>query len=488
MSAGTTLAAVKPKPSLRSRLLWQLLPALLLSWVVGSMISIYTSSYFMQQAYDRSILDDAQLLAAHTKLLNGKLVLDAREEDLQSILFDPSETIYYAIESRDGRVIAGTPGLLTRSLSGVGSMGRKSELPDTIYTDLHWAQKKMKAVVLTRKDPEPYQVVVAVTTGARDALLSQLTVASLAPRTLLMLALLLWFRWVIRRELRPLTHLEESVEERDSADLSPLPQQLTTQAATRDVHSLSSSIDGLLKRVAQSLSQQREFAGNVAHELRTPLAGVRAAAEFGLAQSDPEQWRKQLQEVLRSEQRASHMVEQLLMLALASESSHGVQMEQLRLNDIVREQVLAVLPKADQLGIELVASGLDEELLIRADRALVEGLLSNLIDNAFRYGRRAGGGDVISVVLSRVAGEAWLSVIDQGPGIPAEQREQLLQRWTQGEDGARIGTGAGLGLSICQRFAKLMHAQLVLDSGFGGHGLRASVVFSGSSNGKAAVA
>lgn len=484
MSRSNGAAAIKPKPSLRSRLLWQLLPALLLSWVVGSMISIYTSSYFMQQAYDRSILDDAQLLAAHTKLIAGKLALDAREEDLQSILFDPSETIYYAVESR-GRLIAGTPGLLPRSLS---SMGRATTLPDTIYTDLHWAQKKMKAVVLTRKDPEPYQVVVAVTTGARDALLSQLTVASLLPRTLLMLALVLWLRWVIRRELRPLTHLEESVEERDSADLSPLPEQLTTHAASHDVHTLSSSIDGLLKRVAQSLSQQREFAGNVAHELRTPLAGVRAAAEFGLAQSDPEQWRKQLQEVLRSEQRASHMVEQLLMLALSSEASHGVQMEQLRINDIVREQVLTMLPKADHLGIELVASGLDEDLLVRADRALLEGLLTNLIDNAFRYGRRIGGGDVISVVLSRVAGEVWLSVIDQGPGIPAEQREQLLQRWTQGEEGARIGTGAGLGLSICQRFAKLMHAQLVLDSGFGGQGLRASVVFSGGSNGKTAAA
>lgn len=468
----SSVAPLKKKPSLRSRLLWQLVPALLLSWVVGSTISVYTSSYFMQQAYDRSILDDAQLLASHTKLQNGKLVLDAREEDLQSILFDSSETIYYAVEARGGRLIAGTAGLMPHI------PGNWTEVPDTLFLDSHWDQKKLKVVVLTRLDPQPYRVAVAVTTGARDAVLNQLTVASLVPRTLLMLALILWFRWVIRRELQPLTHLEESVEERDSADLSPLPEQLTTRAATRDVHSLSSSIDDLLRRVALSLEQQREFAGNVAHELRTPLAGVRAAAEFGLAQSDPEQWRKQLQEVLRSEQRASHTVEQLLMLALANEASSGVRMEQLRLNDCVREQVLSWLPRADQLGIELVASGLDEELLVRADRALVEGLLSNLLDNAFRYGRKPEGGGTVSVVLSRVAGEVWLSVIDQGPGIPAEQRELLLKRWAQGEEGARIGAGAGLGLSICQRFARLMHAQLVLNAGFDGHGLSASVVFS----------
>nr|WP_316642218.1 sensor histidine kinase [uncultured Roseateles sp.] len=464
------LAAAEVKPSLRARLLRHLMPALLLSWVLATAISLYTAAYFTQSAYDRSMLDDALLLAVHLRARNGSLVLEASAEDVQSILYDPTEKIYFAVLSGDGRVVAGTRGLAPPA--GLGDA-------EVQYIDLRMGRTPLKAVVLTREEPLPFRIVVAATTGSRDTLLNRLAVVSILPQALLLLALSLWLRRVIRHELQPLSRLQQSVEMRDSADLSPLPHDLTTAATSSDVQSLSAAIDGLLRRVDQGMAAQREFAGNVAHELRTPLAGVRAAAEYGLAQSAPPQWREQLQAVLKSEQRASHLVEQLLALALASEAA--LTLERLKLNDCVRELVLAWLPRADQLGIELIASGLDEDVFVRADRALIEGLLGNLLDNAFRYGRSADadGSDCVSVVLGHVAGEVWLSVVDQGPGIPPDQRGLLRDRWQQGEAGAKVGVGAGLGLSICERFALLMRAQLVLDVGFGGRGLRASVVFEG---------
>lgn len=453
--------------SLRGRLLRHLMPALLLSWVLGSAVALFTASYFTQRAYDRSMLDDAQLVAAHLRQQDGRLVLEASVDDLHAILYDATETLYFAVLDGRGRLVAGTHGLRPEAPLD------DSELQ---YADMRLHRSKLKAVVLTRQNPLPYRVIVAVTTGSRDTLLNSLFIASIVPQAMLLLALVLWLRRLISRELQPLSQLRRSIESRDSDDLSPLPRDLAADSASSDVRALSGAIDGLLKRVAQSMQAQREFAGNVAHELRTPLAGVRIAASYGLAQPEPAQWREQLEVVLRGEQRASHLIDQLLALALAHEASANLQLKPLLINDCVRELALNWLPRADQAGFELVASGLDTATLVMADQGLLEGLVNNLLDNALRYGRNPEGGEnSLSIVLSRVAGEVWLSVIDCGPGIAPEQNARLRQRWRQGETASR--SGVGLGLAICDRFAQLMRARLVLDAGFAGSGLRASVVF-----------
>jgi len=112
-----------------------------------------------------------------------------------------------------------------------------------------------------------------------------------------------------------------------------------------------------------------------------------------------------------------------------------------------------------------------------ADPALVDGLLANLLDNALRYGHRPGKAGRIRLDIGHADGRVVLSVTDQGPGIGAEQREALKARWRQGSDGARLGQGAGLGLSIVQRYAELMQAEFRLDEGDGGAGLKASMAF-----------
>jgi len=322
------------------------------------------------------------------------------------------------------------------------------------------------------------RIIVALTTNSRSALLRQLVLFSAAPQVALLLGLVLWVRHIVSHDIRPLSRLQELVESRDAADLSPLPPQALADAASRDVHGLASAIDALLGRVAQGVAAQREFAGNVAHELRTPLAGIRALAEYGLAQRDPAQWREQLQAVLQSQQRASRLVDQLLAVALANEASAAVQLQRVDLAAISRELLLRLLPRADKAGVELEASGLDAPAWVMADPALVEGLLSNLLDNALRYGLRPGEPGYIRLEVHRSGERLMLAVSDRGPGIDAERRESLKLRWRQGSEGVRLGAGAGLGLAIVQRYAELMRAELRLDDGDDGIGLRASVAFS----------
>ena len=212
-----------------------------------------------------------------------------------------------------------------------------------------------------------------------------------------------------------------------------------------------------------------EFAGDVAHELRTPLAGIRAQAAMALAQDDPAAWREGLQSIAQTEQRASRLVEQLLALARASESGAALRRESVALDELVREVVLRAVPRADALGVDLGADGLDRAIKVRADAGLLEGILNNLIDNALRYGR--GAAPRITVALRRDGEAVVLSVTDNGPGLGAASPEQLIQRWAQGADGRQLGQGAGLGLAIVRRYAELLDAEFSLQAASPGLGL-----------------
>jgi two-component system sensor histidine kinase TctE len=273
--------------------------------------------------------------------------------------------------------------------------------------------------------------------------------------------------------------LEQAVAQRDVRDLTPL--MISTR--TLDVQKLGESINALLTRIEQSVRGQKEFAGNVAHELRTPLSGIRALAEYGLTQSDPQVWREQLRSIAQSQERASHLIDQLLALALAQEAQQVLQPQPLALDEVVRDSLMRHLHRADALGVDLgvdFEEGLDLPLYISAQRALLEGVLNNLIDNALRYGVPADGGPrhVTVAIHQPEPGAVCLSVIDNGPGITDAQRERLLGRWAQGSAGEALKQGSGLGLAIVAEYARIMGAQLSMVSpASAGQGLKVSLRF-----------
>ena len=457
-------------PSLRTRLLRNVLIPLLLTWLGGTALVVTVAHFFTERAFDRAMLDDAYLLASRVEELDGKPVLSMSPSDLRTVLFDRDETEYFAIQYPDGTLLVGQPGLKPPPRGG----------PDVEvqFVGLKLDGRELRGVVLERDEPVPLRIVVALTTRSRSELLNRLIVYAALPQLVLLLGLAVWLQRGIRRDLAPLSELQFNVEQRDAADLTPLPALPTRPGPTREVVALADSINDLLARVDDGVRAQREFAGNVAHELRTPLAGIRVAAEYGLAQDDPQRWREQLQAVHNGQQRASHLVDQLLALALADEAYNSRVLSPVDIGALAREVVLQFLTRADRAGVELGASGLDLGLSVPAHPALLEGLLSNLLDNALRYGKPAdGGAATISVDLSMEPQGLCLSVTDNGPGIAPEQRATLRLRWAQGADSQRLGVGAGLGLSIVERYVELMEAQFILGSGPDGRGLRASVIF-----------
>lgn len=448
------------KPSLRVRLARHVLLPLALTWGLGSVAVLMVGKHFAAQAFDRSLLDDAYALAAHVLSVDGRLSLDLTPQAIGTLLFDQSETLYYAVYGPDGGFLTGHAELTPTTLP-----------PGTTYdfAERAFAGGPVRSVSLRRDGPAGFTVVMAQTTAGRTALLRQLLVVSGLVQALLLLVLAGWLSRTIQRDLQPLSDLQQAMNRRDASDLAPLPAALTVDATTRDVQHLGESLNSLLARLQRSLDAQREFVGNAAHELRTPLAGIRAQAGLALAQHDPAVWRSELQGIAIAEQRASRLVDQLLALARADEGSVGQRLETLALDEVVRGLVLRWLPKADTLGVDLGAEGLDDRVLIRGDPALIEGLMNNLLDNALRYGHNAA--PRVTVALRRAAPWAVLTVSDNGPGLGGVEPARLMQRWTQGASGRTLGQGAGLGLAIVGRYAELLGAGLAFLPADGGSGL-----------------
>jgi len=452
------------RPSLRARLLRDIMLPLALMWAAGAAVAVGVASFFTQQAYDRSLLDDAYLMATNVREGPAGLELALSPRELGTLLYDhQQETVYHALRV-DGRLVEG--------------QAVQAPVPqdDEAYrfSDIAHDGRNLRAVTLRREMPRPFVVTVALTTQNRGALLQRLLAYSVAPQAVLLVLLAWWLHRAITRDMRPLAALEQALERRDAHDLRAVP----ADASTRDVQRLGDAINSLLGRLQLSVQAQREFAGNVAHELRTPLAGIRALASYGLAQKDPAALREQLERIARSEARASHMVDQLLALALADEAHTGIQLQTVALDALVRDAALRFLQRADAQGVDLGALGAEDPVTVRADPTLLEGLLDNLIDNALRYGKPADGTPAsVTVAIERRAGRVLLSVVDNGPGLPEGAAPQLLRRWSQGEIGQALRQGSGLGLAIVSRYAQLMEGQLALAPGPDGRGLSATLAF-----------
>ncbi len=440
------------KPSLRNRLLRHVLIPLAITWLLGSALVVGIASYFAQQAFDRALLDDAYLVASHVRRTGdasgGGLDLSLSAQEMSTVLFDQSETLYFAVLRPDGSLLAGHPGVHPEILQ---------EDWKPVFSALEYQGRTLRSVTLHRNQPADFYVVMAQTTTSRDNLLQRLLTFSIVPQLLLLGLLAAWLHRAIDSDLEPLAQLERVVGQRDANDLTPVP----VSASTRDVQRLGQAINALLRRIAASVQAQREFSGNVAHELRTPLAGIRALADYGLRHHEPKVWREQLQGIAQSQERASHLVDQLLALALADEAKQTLETTPLALDVLVGEAVLRFLPRADALGIDLGAKGIDHTVTVQGNAALVEGILNNLLDNALRYGVAATGGS-ITVSVAQNYQTVTLSVLDNGPGVPHNKLQQINQRWVQGAAGEALKAGHGLGLAIVGMYAKLLGASVEL--------------------------
>jgi two-component system sensor histidine kinase TctE len=465
------MKALPTQPLLSSRLMRHVLLPLALTWLVGTGIAVVVAGYFTQQAYDRALADDAYLVASHVKpSSHGGLEFNLNAKELTAVLFDQSELILFAVLQSDGSLLAGHPGLAPAR--------QPAEFRTPVYDELVYQNRRLRSVTLNLEQPQPYTVVLAQTTSNRERVVQQLVLFSLVPQLLLLGLLAVAVRRAIESDVQPIADLEQALSQRDADDLTPV----HISSRTRDIQHLSRAVNELLARIDNSLRAQREFSGNVAHELRTPLAGIRAQAQYGLTHDDPRVWREQLQGVAQSQERASHLIDQLLALALADEAKQRLALEPINLSQVVQDSVMRHLPRADSLQVDLGAQGVETPVWVMGQQALIEGVLNNLLDNALRYGRASPGcPSHLTVALDVMgAGESApvrLTVTDNGSGISPAQQQHVMQRWARGSAGDALREGSGLGLAIVAEYARLLKTGLWLGTAPEGQGLQVALLF-----------
>ncbi len=299
----------------------------------------------------------------------------------------------------------------------------------------------------------------------RNELAGKITFTLLFPLllTLPLLAAVLW--WVVAVSLRPLVKLTQAVASRQPDNLAPL-----SVAVPREVIPLIERLNHLFARTGKLIENERRFTADAAHELRTPMAAIKAQVQVAQGASDPLERQHALDNAIQGCNRATHLIGQLLTLArLESADIAALQVCSLR---VLAAEVMAELaPKALESGVRLeLLDG--ENISVKGLPALLQVMLRNLLDNAVRY---SPAGTQVVVAIGRRQGKPCLSVSDDGVGLPEEELAKVSQRFYR-----PLGTaasGSGLGLSIVQRIAAIHQAEVQLAAGFDGHGLQVTVRF-----------
>ena len=415
-------------PSLRARLV-----ALLLAVAGGAWLAVAVATYLDARFHTGRLLD-AQLVE-YSEVLGALAHHEALEIAPGATRHDPNypQGCTYQVYSLAGD-------LLLRSHDAPNApLAPADGFSDVSSAGVDWRAYR-------RVDAEnALVVVVAHRTAERDALVRDLALRLIVPM-LIALPLLGLAVWVaVERGLRPLERLAREVHARGAGRLEPLP----AAEAPVEVAPLVTEMNELFERLERSFRAERRFTGDAAHELRTPLAALRAHAEVALTTENDERRRRSLDNVVQGVERATHSVEQMLALARIDADGALGDLRPVELGPVCREAVAQATAAVAGRGVEVEVHAPDM-IGIRGDRAMLLGLVRNLVDNALRF---APDGGRVRVRLRREGTSAVIAVEDSGPGVPEALRERIFDRFYRGED-AR-GAGSGLGLSIVRRIAEL---------------------------------
>lgn len=306
-----------------------------------------------------------------------------------------------------------------------------------------------------------HRILVAESYEARNAVGRELAKHLLTPLIFALPSLALGLVLLMRQRFKPLHRLATSIGQRSPDRLDPIAET----GVPNEIRPIIEQTNRLLRRVSDSIEQERRFTADAAHEIRTPLAVIRTYAQVAAAATEPEERSRALNSVVQASDRATHLLAQLLTMARLDNDALTRNFVNCDLRKIAVDVIAEITPQALDKNVEVM---LDEGQVARVqgEPALLAVLLRNLIDNAIRYSPPE---TFVAVTIKLIDGQVRLTVSDQGPGIPEHERERVLSRFTR--LGASDAPGSGLGLSIALRIAQLHGASLVLQDGPGEYGL-----------------
>jgi two-component system OmpR family sensor kinase len=418
--------------SLRGRLLWLLLAAISIAAIVQASVAYRTALGDADQIFDYHMQQMALTLRSSAPLANQEgradVAAEAGNNDLVVQVWTPDGVQVFRSESR-----ARLPQRAVLGFSNVEANGTTYRI-FSIQTSTQTVQ-------------------VAQDMAVRRNMAGNLALRTVAPIALMLPLLMLVVWWVVSGSLAPVARVEAQLAARQADDLSPV-----SEAGLPDeVRPLVRELNLLFGRVGTAFEAQQHFVANAAHELRTPLAALKLQA-VSLERAGNEEARAVAVGRLGAGiERATRLVEQLLVLARQQASAAGdVGAQPVALAELARRTLAEMVGVAQAKGVDLGLAHADELSVVGQPEALAI-LIRNLVENAVKY-TPAGG--TVDLSVRALAGRASLSVEDSGPGIAADERERVFDRFYRiaGSEGA----GSGLGLAIVKAIAERHGATLAL--------------------------
>jgi two-component system sensor histidine kinase TctE len=372
---------------------------------------------------------------------------------------DDTDTIYYQVIGTHGELVSGDGDFPIPPEDDKSSLGEMHLRDDKMHgVNIRVAYEWVKVDLPNAK---PVLVQVGETLEKRSVLATEIIKGVLLPQ-LVILPLVILLVWLaLGHGIEPLNALGERIRQRKPDDMSPLEGNYVP----KEIAPLVASFNDLLTRLKDSIATQKRFLADAAHQLKTPLAGLRMQADLAQREgSNTQELKKSLQLIGRASIRATHTVNQLLSLARAESGNTSIARAPCNMVEIAQSVIQDSLPHAMEKHIDLGYEGVNADsrgVRILGNATLLKELVRNLVDNAMNYTpSSAEKPGVITVrVLSNTAGKVVaLQVEDSGPGIPAEEREQIFRPFYRA-----LGTqvdGSGLGLAIVMEVARL-HSAMV---------------------------
>ena len=437
---------------------WMLVPLLLL-WPMSIAITYLVAKSIANHPFDRALEDHVTVLAQQVKEQDGKLLMQVPNASRDILRADDVDYTYYQLRDTQGEQVEGDRDIPL-------PVDEERPPPWTVqfrYDRIHNTEVR---VAYTYVNPGKLRnnaghagshlvlVQLAETLDKRVELANQIVKGVILPEFIILpVALaLVWF--ALSRGLLPLAELQQRIRRRPPGDLSPI----DSGQVPEEISPLVRSLNEMLDRLSQNIAMQKRFIADAAHQMKTPLAGMRMQSELALRQTSEEEIHRSLVQLAKSSDAATRLVNQLLTLARAeNQTPEAYPFFSLELTELAREVVQNWVQVAFANKIDIGFEQPGYPLMVRGNPTMLREMLNNLIDNALRYTPSQG-----SVTL-RVRGEAdeqraIIEVEDTGPGIPAAERLHIFERFYRILDNS--ADGSGLGLSIVREIAQQHGAEI----------------------------
>ena len=430
--------------SIRSFLIASMLAAITLTLFLAAIHGYRSSLSEIQSLQDNSLAERARLLTLNNIQQSRTVMLSGLNEHQAFQVFRHGKLLQHS---------ENTPSI---------PVTRQAGLHDINFANHRWRTYTR----INSKDGT--QVMTAERMDTRDALAEKIIIESVLPiiSVLPLSGVLIWL--IVGHGLSPLRQFARDLRQRHADDLSPIPVDFQPV----ELLQLVDSTNNLLHRLKASFERERRFASDAAHELRTPIAALKVHLHnlsYYLPEGNPE-----VDNLVIAVDRMGQLVEQILALYRTSPDHYFAQLVELDLHQLVQAVITDMYPAFEQRHIQLELIG--QAIFIPCDKAALETLIKNLLDNACKY---TPPGGQVRVKISPLVNAVSLTVEDSGPGVPESQRQRIFDRFYRlgGDQHASSVIGCGLGLAIVKHIAQLHNATMTVGTSSFGTGLAITISF-----------